>query len=396
MTQQLAHPVEELLPAYVAGSLGSDDIRAIEAHVAACEACRAELSEWELVHAASHVVAGTTPAPSRGVLDRALAKIEASAREPGWRERWTPRVLRPGRPRQSLAGIAAAVALGLAVAFTPIGSYAQGLLDVMRPQEFTVVPVTQEDIQALPSLDLYGEFAFAPGGEPVSSANAGDAGAATGMSVLTPTKFPATVTAPPAYVIVPSQSATFTFSAAKAQAAAAANGDRLPPMPANIDGSSMQMTTGTAVVALYGGSMMLGITGEASTPPPPSSAAGSMAEISSAVPQLVVAQMHAPVATSSGVSAEELERYLLSQPGISENLADAIRAISDPTTTWPIPVPAGEVRTRSVTVQGVRGTVFSDRSGFVAGVMWLKGGIIYAVIAPLGERDVLSVAESLR
>jgi hypothetical protein len=106
--------------------------------------------------------------------------------------------------------------------------------------------------------------------------------------------------------------------------------------------------------------------------------------------------MHAPVATSTGVSADELERYLLSQPGISDNLADAIRSISDPTTTWPIPVPAGEVRTRSVTVQGVNGTVFSDRSGLVAGVMWLKDGIIYAVFAPLGERDVLSVAESLR
>src|SRR5688572_30101200 len=371
MTQQLAHPIEQLLPAYAAGSLAPEEARAVEAHVAGCAACSAELREWELVRAASHLVASALPAPARGLLDRAFAKIEESQRVPGWRERWTPRVLQPGRSRQSLAGIAAAVVLGLAVAFTPIGSYAQGLLDVMRPHQFTVVPVTQEDIEALPSLDLYGEFAFAPGGQPVPAASVEEAGAAIGMSVLAPAKLPPSVTASPAFVVVPTQSAMFTFSAAKARAAAAANGERLPPMPANIDGSSVQMTTGAAVVALYGGRMRLGVSGEAS-PPPPSSAPGSLPDISDALPQLVVAQMHAPVATSTGVSAEELERYLLSQPGISDNLADAIRAISDPTTTWPIPVPAGEVRTRSVTVQGVRGTVFSDRSGFVAGVMWLK------------------------
>ena len=393
MTQQGAHPTEELLPAYAAGSVGSDEARAVEAHLGDCDACSGQLREWEVVHAASHAGASAMPMPSRGVLDRAFAKIAASEREPGWRERWTPRALQSRRPRQSLAGIAAAVVLGLAVAFTPIGSYAQDLFNVMRPQQFALVPVTQEDIEALPSLELYGEFAFAPGGQPVSVATLEDAGAAGGMSVLTPAKLPASVTAPPRYVFVPSQSATFTFNAAKAQAAADAQGKPLPPMPANIDGSSVQMTTGSAVVALYGGNMRLGVTGEAS---PPSSAPGSLPDIDDVVPQLVVAQMHAPVATSTGVSAEDLERYLLSQPGISDNLADAVRAISDPTTTWPIPVPAEEVRARSVTVQGVRGTVFSDRSGFVAGVMWLKDGIIYAVVAPLGERDVLSVADSLR
>ena len=395
MTQQLAHPIEQVLPAYVAGALGSEEARSVEEHVAGCDACLAELHEWELVHAASHVAAGAIRAPSRGVLNRAFAKIETSERAPGWFERWIPSALQPGRPRQSLAGVAAALLLGLAVAFTPIGSYAQDLFDVMRPQQFTVVPVTQADIEALPSLDLYGEFVFAPGGEPVAATSAAEAGAVTGMSVLTPGKLPASVTAAPVFVVVPSQSATFTFSAAKAQAAATANGELLPPMSANIDGSSVQMRTGSAVVALYGGSMRLGVTGEES-PPLPDSPPGSLPDLDGAVPQLVVAQMHAPVATSSGVSVEELERYLLSQPGISDNLADAIRAISDPTTTWPIPVPAGEIRTRSVTVQGVRGTVFSDRSGLVAGVMWLKDGIIYAVFAPLGERDVLNVAESLR
>lgn len=76
-------------------------------------------------------------------------------------------------------------------------------------------------------------------------------------------------------------------------------------------------------------------------------------------------------------------------------MANAIRAIGDPTTTWPIPIPLGKVNTHSVTVQGVRGTVFSDDGNFANGVIWVKDGMIYGVAGPLGESDVLRVANSL-
>jgi anti-sigma factor RsiW len=128
----------------------------------------------------------------------------------------------------------------------------------------------------------------------------------------------------------------------------------------------------------------------------PTGAAGPVPDLAGAIPQLVVAQAVAPVATASGVTAKELQQYLLAQPGISEQLANAVRALGDPTTTWPIPVPLGALNTHTVSVQGVRGTVFADTSGFVVGVMWLKGGIVYAVGAPLSEQEVLRVANSLR
>jgi hypothetical protein len=395
MTQQLTHPVEELLPAYVAGSLGTADAQAVDAHVVDCDVCRAALQEWALVHAASHLLAGATPAPSRGVLDRAFAKIDASARRPGWRERWTPRALHGRVFQRSLAGVATVVALVFAVAFTPLGSYAQGLFQVMRPQQFAVVPVSIADLEALPDLNRYGDFSQTTGGKPQLRADAAEASAAMGMSVLIPDYLPPSVSAPAKYITVPSQSATFTFSAARAQAAAQAQGDTLPPMPANIDGSSVRMTTGDAIVTVYGSDAFLG---ELAGRPPeaPTAEAGVLSGLDRLVPQLAVMQARVPVATVTGASAEDLEQYLLSQPGISDDLADAIRAIGDPTTTWPIPVPIGEVNTRSVTVQGVRGTAFSEPSGLGVGVMWVKDGFVYAVAAPLSEREVLRVASSLR
>jgi anti-sigma factor RsiW len=392
------HPVEELLPAYVAGLLDADRVRDVEVHLADCETCTGLAREWETIRSAAHAGASAIPMPSRGVLDRALAKIDADAQGPGWRSRWTPAVLRRPLIRRSLVGAVAAASLALVAAFTPVGSFAQGLLDVMRPQQFVVVPVTRADLEALPSLRLYGEFSQVGSARPQHSTGAAAAGASTGMSVLTPAYLPASVTGTPAYAVLPGQSATFTFSAAKATAAALAQGKPLPPMPANIDGSSVQLTAGAAVVAVYGGKAgMLGGGIEAPAPAvAPTGAAGPIPDLAGAIPQLVVAQAVAPVATASGVTAKELQQYLLAQPGISEQLANAVRALGDPTTTWPIPMPLGAVNTHTVSVQGVRGTVFADTSGFAVGVMWLKGGIIYAVAAPLNEQDVLRVANSLR
>jgi hypothetical protein len=281
----------------------------------------------------------------------------------------------------------------LALAFTPVGSYAQGLLEVFRPQQFAVVPVSIADLEALPELEHYGEFSQVEIEMPRIRADAADASAAMGMSVLTPQYLPAAVSGSPTYITVPRQSATFTFSAAQAQAVAQVT------MPANIDGTSVQMTTGNAVVAVYGGQALLdqlaGVPSGGQVAPPAHDG-GPLSSVANQIPQLIVMKAEAPVATITGASAEDIREYLLSQPGISDRLADAVRAIGDPTKTWPIPVPVGEVNTRSVTVQGVRGTAFSDLSGFVAGVLWVKNGFIHAVGAPLSEGEVLNVANSLR
>lgn len=403
-TTNSMHPLEEL-PAYVAGSLGTDAARDVDAHLATCESCQSLAHEWEAIRSATHAEASDAPMPSRGVLDRALAKIDAEEQAPSLRERMTPVAFRRPLFRRTMLGVATAAALAVLTAFTPVGTFAQSLLDVMRPQQFVVVPVTMADLQALPSLSEYGELTqVSKGGpHPTVSADASSAGAATGMTVLTPSYLPATATSAPVFGAIPSQSATFTFSAAKAAAAASKQGKTPPPMPAHIDGSSLQLTTGNAVVAMYGGpAAMLGGVKPAAVATPvvaaaqPTAAAGPLAGLDNLLPQLIVAQMVAPVATASGTTGKELQQYLLAQPGISPELANAVRALGDPTTTWPIPVPLGKLNTHTVSVQGVRGTVFADTSGFATGVLWLKGGIIYAVAAPLSEQEVLRVANSLR
>jgi hypothetical protein len=91
-----------------------------------------------------------------------------------------------------------------------------------------------------------------------------------------------------------------------------------------------------------------------------------------------------------------MEDYLLSLPGISPGLAGAVRALKDPTTTLPIPVPIEYASSKTVSVQGVQGVLVGDNTGAGAGVVWIKNNLVYAVAGPLKEADVLSVANGLR
>ena len=191
--------------------------------------------------------------------------------------------------------------------------------------------------------------------------------------------------------MTPQFAISFTFSAEKAEEAAKEAGKELPPLADNIDGSSVEISLGMGVIALYGGTQSsehdgAGVDDGAARP----------RQVSDAVPQLMVAQAYPPTATSTGASPTELQDYILSLPGISDELANAVRAIGDPTESWPVPIPLGEMDTRAVTVQGVPGTVFTEKSGFGAAVIWLKDGYLFVVGGPLTESEALAVADSLQ
>jgi hypothetical protein len=151
-------------------------------------------------------------------------------------------------------------------------------------------------------------------------------------------------------------------------------------MPANIDGSKVIVTGGPAVVQVWGA--------PASTPTTQATPAGDL-------PTLVIGQAKAPVVTSERVTVDELRTYLLSQPGISPQLAAAIRAIGDPATTLPVPVPAELAISHPVQVQGVDGLFIGDNSGIASAIIWQKGGMMFEVIGQLNERQALEIANSL-
>src|SRR3989304_3632622 len=267
---------------------------------------------------------------------------------------------------------AAAAMLVVAVVYTPLRSYAEGFLTIFPPKQFVAVPLTESDLSNLPSLQDYGTLVqpFYPEAVRVDSAEA--ASSMSGMRVLVPANLPSGVESAPRYEVMPGRSAIFTFSAGKAQAAAGARGQQLPPMPAHFAGRSLQIVVGAIVLTTY--------PGPENTQLP--------------IPSLVIGQAEAPVVRSTGVSVEELQQYL-AQPGISQGLAQAVRGLGDPAATLPIPIPLNMAAAHPVQVQGVSGLAVADSTGLGSGVIWEKDGLAYGVAGPLLESELLAVANPL-
>jgi hypothetical protein len=264
------------------------------------------------------------------------------------------------------------------------------VLKIFEPKSVVAVPVTQSDLnylgQACSGLNLqdcmgaYGTFVWTTPPQPKEVQSRGQASAEAGFAVQAPTALPSSVTGSPRYGVINRSSATFTFSADSTKQAAARQNRTAPPMPTNIDGSKLFITGGPAVVQIWGA---------------PTGATGSTGAYPD-VPTLVVGQAKAPTVSSDGVTVVQLQGYLLSQPGISPQLAAAIRAIGDPSSTLPVPVPAELAISHAVTVQGVQGLYVGDNTGIASAVIWQKDGMMFEVIGSFTESQALSIANSMR
>jgi hypothetical protein len=117
---------------------------------------------------------------------------------------------------------------------------------------------------------------------------------------------------------------------------------------------------------------------------------------SAGAPALLVGRAVAPRAFSSGVPFQTVRDYLLSLPGLPEDVATQLRTFTADGSTLPLPVPADEVTTSSAEVNGEPATVLSTRDRTMAAVVWVDDGVVTAVAGALDTDEVLSVARELR
>ena len=341
-------------------------------HYSACADCQ---SRYATLADDARVVAGALAVPDIKV-DVASAFIRvrsAPAAQPRFGIR-LPIVRPASRP---VMGVLAAATVILALVVTGV---AQGIFIFFQPHSVQVVSVSVADLQSLSGLTDFGTLTWTTQPAPQLVTSAAEAATVSGLHVPVVGKLPNGVSSNVTYAAMPAAVGVFTFDAAKAAAAAAKAGKTLPAMPAGMDGSKLTVTVGPAVVEIFG-NLNAGAPSDAS-------------QLS--LPQLVVGESSAPVVTSSGVTTQQLENYLLSLPGVSPKLAAAIRAIKDPSTTLPIPIPIEYATSKSVTVQGVGGVAVGDNTGLGAGVIWIKSGTVYGVAGALKQDAILDIANGLK
>jgi hypothetical protein len=277
---------------------------------------------------------------------------------------------RAGRSRAALRRPVVA-ALAFAVVLTGAGAAAANdWLQIFRTEQIAPVSLSTADLVALPDLSAYGDAQLTgePDVHPVPDAAA--AAAATGLDVPDVVALPRGVSGEPEYQVGGELSATFTFSADRAAQAAAEAGETLPPPPPGLDGSQVRLVAGPGVAQVW------------------SSSAG--------VPALVVGRAVAPTAFSSGVPFETVRDYLLSLPGLPDDVAAQLRTFTADGSTLPLPVPADQVTTSSAQVGRVPATVLETRDRTMAAVVWVDDGVVTAVAGALDADEVLSIARELR
>jgi hypothetical protein len=382
----MSHPSEGLLRRAVDEPAAMGD--AERAHLGECERCRGELAAAiaDRDAVAATLSAGpdrqtgpdlkTVPRPDgpevppvdvdaawrrlSATLDAADPRVAPLAGPP-------PRQARRARLRRPLVAVAAAAVVAVG---TTAAAAAADWLPIFKPEKVTAVTLDVRDVSALPDLSAYGELTAPDGVEPRTVGSAAEAARESGLPVPEVAGLPAGVTGSPQYAVIDRTTGRFTFSAAKAREAARRGGHELPPMPAGVDGSVLEVQVGPGVIQTW------------------SSGAG--------IPDLAVLRMAAPVASSEGVSLATLRDYLLAQPGLPADAADQLRRIPLDGTVLPIPVPKQYATTRPATVAGVEATEVALRDGSAAAVVWIKDDLLTVVAGSVDVDDVRDVARGLR
>lgn len=322
-----------------------------------------------------------TPPPidEKAALSRFRVRVAAEGVAPtgGWTDALLARIaLVPGgwlRPAAAAVGV---VVVATALAMTGI---ADTILTVFEPKQVVAIRLDPRQMEGVPDPTGYGTLTWItrPAWHDVAGADA--AAAEAGFAPLIPSSLPAGIPAEARFAVMDQAEATFAFDEDKARAAAAKVNATLPPMPAAIAGTTLTMSGGPAILQQYGSAPDL----------PPERAAWD------GDPQLVIVQARVPVVTSNGATVDELRDYMLIQPGIPADVAAQIRAIGDPVRTLMVPVGLDLSEAKPVTVRGTRGYLVGDETGLGSGVIWVQDGFAYAVLASLGESELISLVNGL-
>ena len=352
-------------------------------HLATCSRCAKRLQTME-TDAARAFATFATPDPS---IDAAAARARLAETETSLRSgaeptttsiRGIPRGLRSARASRVLVGVAVAAVASVVVV---VSGGAQDFLSLFQPKQFAPVAVTSADIRSLAGLASYGSIQG--GSSPLGvtpEPDAASAAQAAGLAAPIVVDLPSGTAATPTYAVIAGTNVSFTFDAALAQAAASRAGGQLPPMPQGLDGSTLTVAIAPAVVVSYGLDLATLYQGGALP-------AGGTA--------LVVVASRTPTVSSTGVTVQQLENYMLSLPGIPAGVVAELRAIGDPAQTVPVPIPVDFASASMVDVNGERGLLIGDSTQLGSVVLWQHNGVVYAVAGALSSDQVLGIARTL-
>jgi hypothetical protein len=341
-------------------------------HLAECEQCQAHSSEI----AGDAALASRTlsaPNPDTDVdLEWILLqdRLQTGAAEGAGRPR-------PGRVPRRMVNVSVGAGTAAVVGVVAVGvAAAAALTTVYAPTHVAAVPVSSSDLRAVESITglgngpmavgasasgsrqlAFGDLSWSTSGQPRQVSSIAAARAMTHLALPAPATLPAGVGASSSVMVQPQVTVTVHFNQSAGSGVA---------------GSTLEVTAGPAIAVQYG-----------------ARSGGSM------LTTLGIVAAQRPVATSTGATASQLERFLLSQAGLPSGLAGELRLLGNPTATLPVPIPPG-MWVQQTHIGGAQALLVTDSTAFASGVIWEShDGVVYGVGGLLDREDVLSVARQI-
>ncbi|WP_283136470.1 hypothetical protein [Rhizohabitans arisaemae] len=334
-------------------------------HVAGCPVCLSELAAAQEDAAVAGAALGTDFAVDVDV-DAGWRRLSSAVDDADRREATAV----PVRRRRLGLRSPVVAAIGAVALLTGAGAAAAAdWLQIFRAERIAPVTAPRAELAKIPDLSAFGSLEVSERPDLRKVADAGAAEQATGLSVPRVGRLPRGVTGEPAYHVVGQVSATFTLSAEKVARTAAAAGETVPPPPKGLDGSRFRFVAGPGIAAVWSQGRPL--------------------------PALIVARATAPAVYASGVPFETARDYLLSLRVVPADVASQLRGFSGAGLTLPL-FTSAQGSARSADLGGVPATVLASRDGTMAGVVWVKDGVVTAVAGSLSADEVLAVARGLR
>jgi hypothetical protein len=344
-------------------------------HLASCAWCKTESAQAaEDAALAARLVSAP---PGDGDIDLEWAMFTARLATPGG----APAAGRgwpiPRRISRRLARVSLGTGTAVLAGVLAVGAGAAAVLTtVYAPTHVAPVRVDATDLRAIESITgirasqlpaglpafgsrrlAFGTLSWTTAGRAGQVASIARATALTHLPWSAPTALPRGVGRPRGIAVQPRVTATVSFGRRAGR---------------GIAGSTLEITGGPAIAVQYAGR----------------SGPGGLTT-------LIIVAMRRPVASSTGATAGQLTRFLLTRGGLPAAMARNLRLLGSPGTTLPVPVPPG-MNTQRVRVGGAAAVLVAAPSDVASAVIWEGAdGIVHAVGGLLDSEDVLSVARQI-
>lgn len=382
------------LRAYLDGELAAGRGGQVESHLTSCESCRQAFEDLSRnASFARSGIDGLAPSPSQlpmprlsGVRD-VVRRAETGPVTPVERmaEMMNNLARTLGGSRMRLAGTAlvSLVLVGLLFTMSPVQTLASSFLSIFRVQKFVAITVDPKSLPDLSSPEQLGTFSTTGGGKP-RTVSVDEASKAVGFRVAGPTALPTGLEpAPRSVTAMDGSTATYVPDMKKVNAYLASIGAKDVKLPAALDGAtiSLQIPPSAQMLYLEKGAAERDADGK----------------IMPAVGQkfLFLGMTTSPTLTvPDGIDVEQVRTELLKIPGLPADLVNQLKSIQDWKSTVIVPVVKGS--SKDVTVQGEKGLLVTSPDGQGRNLIWLKGGVVYAMSGSVSEAELLAAAESIK